>query len=113
MVFKPGNVKLTKNLKKLSRFCSKKFNTGNNPLIVFTVVQDLLLKKLEEDKLGVIKMNIDTDLQFAFTEGIRDYMIKTLTTLKHRLVILSGADVPIKNTTIQGNGYEKVNNIQD
>jgi fructose-bisphosphate aldolase class II len=76
------------NLKKLSRFCSKKFNTGNNPVdFVFTVVQDLLLKKLEKDKLGVIKMNIDTDLQFAFTEGIRDYMIKTLTTLKHRLVI--------------------------
>ena len=24
---------------------------------------------------GVIKMNIDTDLQFAYTEGIRDYMV--------------------------------------
>jgi fructose/tagatose bisphosphate aldolase len=23
-------------------------------------------------------MNIDTDLQFAFTEGIRDYMVKKL-----------------------------------
>jgi fructose-bisphosphate aldolase class II len=31
-------------------------------------------------------MNIDTDLQFAFTEGIRDYMIKTLTIWKLKLV---------------------------
>jgi fructose-bisphosphate aldolase class II len=27
-------------------------------------------------------MNIDTDLQFAFTEGIRDYMVKNIDYLK-------------------------------
>jgi fructose-bisphosphate aldolase class II len=29
-------------------------------------------------------MNIDTDLQFAFTEGIRDYMVKNIDYL-HKL----------------------------
>jgi fructose-bisphosphate aldolase class II len=30
-------------------------------------------------------MNIDTDLQFAFTEGIRDYMLKNIEYLKLKL----------------------------
>jgi fructose-bisphosphate aldolase class II len=30
-------------------------------------------------------MNIDTDLQFAFTEGIRDYMVKNIEYLKLKL----------------------------
>jgi fructose-bisphosphate aldolase class II len=37
------------------------------------------LVTLEEIREGIswsYKMNIDTDLQFAFTEGIRDYMVK-------------------------------------
>jgi fructose/tagatose bisphosphate aldolase len=37
------------------------------------VDQDLHLKKLEKELAMEFKMNIDTDLQFAFTEGIRDY----------------------------------------
>jgi fructose-bisphosphate aldolase class II len=39
-------------------------------------------------------MNIDTDLQFAFAEGIRDYMIKTLTIWKLKSV--EGSDVQKK-----------------
>ena len=30
-------------------------------------------------------MNIDTDLQFAFTEGIRDYMVDNIDYLKNKL----------------------------
>jgi fructose-bisphosphate aldolase class II len=30
-------------------------------------------------------MNIDTDLQFAFAEGIRDYMIKNIDYLKTQI----------------------------
>jgi fructose-bisphosphate aldolase class II len=51
-------------------------------------------------------MNIDTDLQFAFTEGIRDYdqnIVQTQIVLK-----IGGADVPNKKYYDQGNGYEKV-----
>jgi fructose/tagatose bisphosphate aldolase len=42
------------------------------------------LKKLEGISYGY-KMNIDTDLQFAFTEGIRDYMVKNIEYLKLKL----------------------------
>jgi fructose-bisphosphate aldolase class II len=33
-------------------------------------------------------MNIDTDLQFAFTEGVRDYMVKNIDYLKTQIEIL-------------------------
>jgi fructose-bisphosphate aldolase class II len=52
-------------------------------------------------------MNIDTDLQFAFTEGIRDYMVKTLIIWKLKLVT-EGTDIPNKNTMILENGSVKV-----
>ena len=34
-------------------------------------------KKEYQDAIGygVVKVNLDTDLQYAYTEGIRDYMI--------------------------------------
>jgi fructose/tagatose bisphosphate aldolase len=52
-------------------------------------------------------MNIDTDLQFAFTEGIRDYdqnIVQTQIVLK-----IGGADVPNKKKILRSrNGYEKV-----
>jgi fructose-bisphosphate aldolase class II len=41
---------------------------------------------------GVIKMNIDTDLQFAFTEGIRDYMVKNIDYLKTQIGSPDGPD---------------------
>jgi fructose/tagatose bisphosphate aldolase len=50
-------------------------------------------------------MNIDTDLQFAFTEGIRDYMVKKLI-MKTQIGNPEGADVPNKNITIQENAVK-------
>jgi fructose/tagatose bisphosphate aldolase len=55
-------------------------------------------------------MNIDTDLQFAFTEGIRDYMVKNIEYLKTQIGNPEGADVP-KNITIQENGCVKVKSL--
>jgi fructose-bisphosphate aldolase class II len=52
-------------------------------------------------------MNIDTDLQFAFAEGIRDYMIKKFDYLKTQIGNPEGSDVPNKNITIQENGCVK------
>ena len=45
---------------------------------------------------GVIKMNIDTDMQFAFTEGVRDYMVNNLEYLKTQIGNPEGEDVPNK-----------------
>jgi fructose-bisphosphate aldolase class II len=72
---------LTQNLKNSQDFVQKKFNTGNNPVdFVFHGGSGSTVEEIREGiSYGVIKMNIDTDLQFAFAEGIRDYMIKTLT----------------------------------
>jgi fructose/tagatose bisphosphate aldolase len=53
-------------------------------------------------------MNIDTDLQFAFTEGIRDYMVKNIVL---KLKLETHADVPNKNITIQENGCVKVKSL--
>ena len=41
-------------------------------------------------------MNIDTDLQFAFTEGIRDYMVNNIDYLKTQIGNPDGADQPNK-----------------
>jgi fructose-bisphosphate aldolase, class II len=45
---------------------------------------------------GVIKMNIDTDLQFAFTEGIRDYMQEKIDYLRTQIGNPDGPDSPNK-----------------
>ena len=45
---------------------------------------------------GVIKMNIDTDLQFAFSEGIRDYMNNNVAYLRTQIGNPDGADLPNK-----------------
>jgi fructose-bisphosphate aldolase class II len=98
-VYKPGNVKLTpKILKNSQDFVQKKFNTGNNPVdFVFHGGSGSTLEEIREGiSYGVIKMNIDTDLQFAFTEGIRDYMIKNIDYLKTQIGNPDGADVPNK-----------------
>src|SRR6218665_2558467 len=98
-VYKPGNVKLTpKILKNSQDFVQNKFNTGNNPIdFVFHGGSGSTLEEIKEAiSYGVIKMNIDTDLQFAFTEGIRDYMVNNIDYLKAQIGNPTGADSPNK-----------------
>ena len=76
-VYKPGNVKLTpKILKNSQEYITKKYGVEENHIdFVFHGGSGSTLEEIREAiGYGVIKMNIDTDLQFAFTEGIRDYM---------------------------------------
>jgi fructose-bisphosphate aldolase class II len=78
-VYKPGNVKLTpKILKNSQAFVQEKFNTISNPVdFVFHGGSGSSLDEIREGiSYGVIKMNMDTDLQFAFTEGSRDYILE-------------------------------------
>ena len=54
------------------------------------------LEKLLAISYGVIKMNIDTDLQFAFTKGVRDYMIERKEYLMNQIGNPDGSDLPNK-----------------
>ena len=74
-VYKPGNVQLTpKILKNSQEYIVKKFKTGVNPVnFVFHGGSGSTREEIREAiSYGVIKMNIDTDMQWAFWEGVKD-----------------------------------------
>ena len=98
-VYKSGNVKLTpKILKNSQTHISKKYNLDKNKIdFVFHGGSGSTQAEIEESiGYGVIKMNIDTDLQFAFTEGIRDYMSDNIEYLKDQIGNPEGKDQPNK-----------------
>lgn len=98
-VYKPGNVVLTpKILKNSQEYVQQKFNTGYNPVnFVFHGGSGSSLEEIREAiSYGVVKMNIDTDLQFAFTEGVRDYVISKIDYLKTQIGNPEGEDQPNK-----------------
>jgi fructose-bisphosphate aldolase class II len=98
-VYKPGNVKLTpKILKNSQEYISEKYNVPANTVdFVFHGGSGSTVEEIREAiGYGVIKMNIDTDLQFAFTEGIRDYMNDKIDYLKTQIGNPEGADQPNK-----------------
>ena len=98
-VYKPGNVKLTpKILKNSQEFISEKYGVAANTVdFVFHGGSGSTVEEIREAiGYGVIKMNIDTDLQFAFTEGIRDYMNDKVDFLKTQIGNPEGADQPNK-----------------
>lgn len=98
-VYKPGNVKLTpKILDNSQKFVEQKYGTEKNPIdFVFHGGSGSTLEEIREAiSYGVIKMNIDTDLQFAFTEGARDYIIEKKDYLMTQIGNPEGDDVPNK-----------------
>jgi len=98
-VYKPGNVKLTPIILKNSQdYVQEKFSTGPNPVdFVFHGGSGSTVEEIREGiSYGVIKMNIDTDLQFAFTEGTRDYMLAKKDYLMKQIGNPDGDDVPNK-----------------
>ena len=98
-VYKPGNVELTPIILKNSQeFVEKKYDTEPNPIdFVFHGGSGSTLDEIREAiGYGVIKMNIDTDLQFAFSEGIRDYMNHNIDYLKTQIGNPDGQDLPNK-----------------
>lgn len=98
-VYKPGNVVLKPEILKNSQdFIQAKYHTGKNPVdFVFHGGSGSSLDEIREAiGYGVIKMNIDTDLQFAFTEGVRDYVVKNIDYLKTQIGNPEGNDKPNK-----------------
>jgi fructose-bisphosphate aldolase class II len=80
-VYKPGNVVLQpKILRTLQDAVSKKLGLpeGSKPMdLVFHGGSGSLLTEIRESlDYGVVKMNIDTDTQYAFTRPVVDHMMK-------------------------------------
>lgn len=98
-VYKPGNVKLTPVILKNSQeFVQKKFNTGPNPVnFVFHGGSGSTREEIREAiSYGAIKMNIDTDMQWAFWEGIKNYYEAKKAYLQGQIGNPEGDDKPNK-----------------
>ncbi|MCJ7467596.1 MAG: class II fructose-bisphosphate aldolase [Maribacter sp.] len=98
-VYKPGNVKLTpKILRNSQEYVTKKYGVEHNHIdFVFHGGSGSTVEEIREAiGYGVIKMNIDTDLQYAFLAGIRDYILDKKDFLRSQIGNPNGADEPNK-----------------
>jgi fructose-bisphosphate aldolase, class II len=98
-VYKPGNVKLTpKILLNSQKFIQEKHGTGPNPVdFVFHGGSGSTREEIREAiGYGVVKMNIDTDTQWAFWDGIRQYEAKNHDYLQGQIGNPQGEDMPNK-----------------
>jgi fructose-bisphosphate aldolase, class II len=98
-VYKPGNVKLTpKILKNSQDFVQQKFNTGPNPInFVFHGGSGSSREEIREAiEYGAIKMNIDTDMQWAMWEGVKNYYEAKKAYLQGQIGNPEGDDKPNK-----------------
>ena len=98
-VYKPGNVQLTPIILKNSQeFIQEKYQTEPNPIdFVFHGGSGSTVDEIREAiGYGVVKMNIDTDLQFAFTEGVRDYVEEKMEYLRTQIGNPEGEELPNK-----------------
>ncbi|MGB2759030.1 MULTISPECIES: class II fructose-bisphosphate aldolase [Maribacter] len=98
-VYKPGNVKLTpKILKNSQEYISKKYGVEHNHIdFVFHGGSGSTVEEIREGiSYGVIKMNIDTDLQYAFLAGVRDYVQDNKDYLQAQIGNPKGSDEPNK-----------------
>ena len=98
-VYKPGNVKLTpKILKNSQEYITEKYNVGHNHIdFVFHGGSGSSVEEIREAiGYGVIKMNIDTDMQYAYMTGVRDYFSEKGAYLQAQIGNPDGDDVPNK-----------------
>ncbi len=98
-VYKPGNVKLTpKILDNSQKYISEKFGLGEKPVhFVFHGGSGSSQEEIREAiSYGSIKMNIDTDMQWAFWDGIREYEEANHDYLQAQIGNPKGADQPNK-----------------
>ncbi len=98
-VYKPGNVKLRPEILKNSQERIKADRkTGEKPLdLVFHGGSGSTVEEIKEAvSYGVVKMNIDTDTQWAFTSPIKEYMDKYDAYLHAQIGNPEGPDQPNK-----------------
>jgi fructose-bisphosphate aldolase class II len=98
-VYKPGNVKLQPVILKNSQeHVQQKFNTKAKPVhFVFHGGSGSTQEEIREAiSYGAIKMNIDTDMQYAFLSGVRDYVLGKQGYLMSQIGNPEGDDKPNK-----------------
>src|SRR5690606_21475297 len=98
-VYKPGNVKLTtKILKNLQQFVQETYSTGEKPnKLVFHGGSGSSREEIREAiSYGAIKMNIDTDQQWAYCTGLRAYSETNKGYLQSQIGNPEGEDKPNK-----------------
>ncbi len=98
-VYKPGNVKLQPVILKNSQdYIQKKYNTEDKPVnFVFHGGSGSSQDDIREAiSYGVVKMNIDTDTQWAFWDGVRNYEAKYHDYLQGQIGNPEGEDSPNK-----------------
>lgn len=98
-VYKPGNVKLEPIiLKKSQEYIQKKFNTVEKPVnFVFHGGSGSSREEIREAiSYGAVKMNIDTDTQWATWEGVMNFYKKNEGFLQGQIGNPDGADKPNK-----------------
>ncbi|GAB3919838.1 class II fructose-bisphosphate aldolase [Larkinella terrae] len=98
-VYKPGNVKLSPIILKNSQdYIQQKFGTGPLPVnFVFHGGSGSSRDEIREAiHYGAIKMNIDTDIQWATWDGVRNYYEANRDYLQGQLGNPTGADAPNK-----------------
>ncbi|AXH08840.1 class II fructose-bisphosphate aldolase [Malaciobacter halophilus] len=99
-VYKPGNVVLSpKILDNSQKFIEQKHNTDKKPVdFVFHGGSGSALSEITEAiEYGVIKMNIDTDTQWAFWDGVRKYESEKRDYLQGQIGNPEGEDKPNKS----------------
>jgi fructose-bisphosphate aldolase class II len=98
-VYKPGNVNLQpKILNNSQKYIQEKYATAENPVnFVFHGGSGSSVEEIREAiSYGVIKMNIDTDTQWAFWEGIKNYYQQFEDYLQGQIGNPEGEDKPNK-----------------
>ncbi|KAK1088873.1 Fructose-bisphosphate aldolase 1 [Friedmanniomyces endolithicus] len=99
-VYKPGNVKLHPELlsKHQNYVREKEGIKEEKPVFLVFHGGSGSSKKEFQDAIsyGVVKVNLDTDLQYAYTEGIRDYMINKKDYVSTQVGYPDGKDKPNK-----------------
>lgn len=98
-VYKPGNVKLTPGiLKDTQEHVATKHNLSKNPInFVFHGGSGSSEAEIKETlDYGVVKMNIDTDLQWALWDGVKNFYKSKEAYLQTQIGNPDGADKPNK-----------------
>lgn len=98
-VYKPGNVELKPIILKNSQdHIQKEFSTGHNPVnFVFHGGSGSEKNQIREAiEYGAVKMNIDTDMQWAFWNGVREYADEKKDYLQAQIGNPEGEDKPNK-----------------
>lgn len=100
-VYRPGNVVLKPTILRDSQeFVQKKHNTGDKPIkFVFHGGSGCSREEIQEALgYGAVKMNIDTDMQWAFWDGVKNYYGSKEAYLQAQIGNPDGDDLPNKKS---------------